>query len=835
MMFRSRTASDHSESRVQYNPATLLLHESVRISVREQNGPPHHLVRLLLSLTGLIGSFWCFDGFFHPGWNLKLICLFLVGFSVLTRFLYRRSRFGTLLLLGETAAVCVLLLRYMEQAAEGAYTIFRIMSSKITNQPMLNPVQPAVPGGWSRQAMLMFTALTVAALLTVVVEYAENSRFCFLLRFLVTFMFLETGLYFGLETHPAAVLMLIVFWIGSLMITLGTEAERRHDRQQRAPVSRKTITIGAGSPRTAIDSALVLLLAVTALLGVGIGLVTHRFVRSERLNQTRERIMDAYRNFTIYDFTGFFSKFDFGDGPNVVSDLVDLKHDSNLHFTGKTVLEVQVDNSVRQDNYYLRGIVRNEYTGDGWALKSHRYRSVRSLLKRLADANRMPQTVWHSGHTEELKNNDGKYPVVNWSVAAKQTETLNYLPYQALVPDGAKYSYDSEVTLESRQKYSFMTINNAVTDWAEMSERSAPSDDADISEYEDFAADAYLSVPDTDAMRHIWDTFRSNYVLDGKTLETKLDLIRSFIWQRATYDTQPGDFPEKSDFAEYFLFRSHRGYCAHYATAGVLLCRMNGIPARYVQGYVVAEDDFVLKAANGQFRIPVPDYRAHAWAEIYVQGYGWMPYDFTEGITAQWRSTAPEQTAPPQTTLATTHTTVTTATTAARSTEAAVTTAPPAVRQIVQLPAWAVKALKVTGIVLAVLLLIAAVILLWRAHHFKTVQRRRDKMRQSNPNRAGSESYAFLIRLLHMQGIDRGNAQYSIFAETAEESCDLLEAGSLTRAIDLQQQTVFSRDGISAEEASELCGTAERLADAIFKKADRRHRLILRWFRHIVR
>ncbi|MBQ5335526.1 MAG: transglutaminase domain-containing protein [Oscillospiraceae bacterium] len=839
MNLPDKHAENQRESRVQYNPATLLLQENVSISVRDQRSMPHHLLRLLLSLCGLIGSFWCFDGFFHPDWNLKLICLFLVGFAALTRFLYRNSRYGTLLLLGETAAVCLVLLRFMEPAAEGAYSLFRLMSQTVLKDPFTHDLPGHLSNGWSSRQMIMLAAVTIAALLTIITEYAENCRFCFLLRFLITFMFLETGLYFGLETNPIAVLLLIAYWIGSLVISLSAETRRRGERQQRSAVRDKTISVVAGNPQTAADSALALLLAVTAVLGLVIGIGTTRYVRSESLNRKRTQIMEAVRNITIHDLTGWLSKIDLGDGPNVISDEIDLKHNSDLHFNGSIVMDVEVDNSVRKDDYYLRGMVRNEYTGEGWALKRGSYKRVRDLLKELADMNRMPQTIWHSDYSYEYRGESGKFPVVNWNIRTRKSEDRNYLPYQALMPENAKYSYDTEIKLDSQKQYDFMTINNAAIDWDRMSVSERASNDPKISEYERFVEEEYLNVPDNDAMRRIKMDFSSQYYINGQDLGSMLNMIRNYIWDHATYDTAPGDFPNDRDFAEYFLFEGHRGYCAHYASAAVLLCRMNGIPARYAQGYVVSEDDFVLKNPDGsKYTIPVRDHRAHAWAEIYVKGFGWVPYEFTEGIEGQWRDSAPEQTAPPQNTTTETSLTTTTRTTAASAqTTEAVTTASPAgtSRISFRLPEWAKKALKAAGITGAVLAVIILIVLLWRAYHFRTVQRRKDAMRQKDANRASGASYAFLLRLLRMQGIQQGNALHGDFAETAEEACELLDAGKLARAVDVQQKAVFSKEGVSAEEAAELCSTAEQLAEVMFSQADRRHRLHLRWFRHIVK
>ena len=67
----------------------------------------------------------------------------------------------------------------------------------------------------------------------------------------------------------------------------------------------------------------------------------------------------------------------------------------------------------------------------------------------------------------------------------------------------------------------------------------------------------------------------------------------------------------------------------HFASAATLLLRWMGIPARYVAGYVADVP------ASGHVR--VPDSAAHAWVEVYIEGYGWEP----------WRSPRPMPAPPP--------------------------------------------------------------------------------------------------------------------------------------------------------------------------------------------
>ena len=106
----------------------------------------------------------------------------------------------------------------------------------------------------------------------------------------------------------------------------------------------------------------------------------------------------------------------------------------------------------------------------------------------------------------------------------------------------------------------------------------------------------------------------------------------------ASYSTTPGTVPYNKDTIEYFLFDNHKGYCVHFATAAVMMYRMYGIPARYVSGYVVDESLFkpsgnntgsITNAADYRFTADVTDRSAHAWCEIFLKDYGWVPVEVT--------------------------------------------------------------------------------------------------------------------------------------------------------------------------------------------------------------
>ncbi|MFO1424470.1 MAG: DUF3488 and transglutaminase-like domain-containing protein [Candidatus Competibacteraceae bacterium] len=75
-----------------------------------------------------------------------------------------------------------------------------------------------------------------------------------------------------------------------------------------------------------------------------------------------------------------------------------------------------------------------------------------------------------------------------------------------------------------------------------------------------------------------------------------------------------------------FLFRTRRGFCEHYAGAFVVLMRAGGVPARVVLGYQGGE----MNALGGYLMVRQSD--AHAWAEVWLEGRGWVRVDPTGAV-----------------------------------------------------------------------------------------------------------------------------------------------------------------------------------------------------------
>ncbi|MDB4867872.1 MAG: hypothetical protein JWR03_2205 [Cohnella sp.] len=122
----------------------------------------------------------------------------------------------------------------------------------------------------------------------------------------------------------------------------------------------------------------------------------------------------------------------------------------------------------------------------------------------------------------------------------------------------------------------------------------------------------------------------------------KADLLEQYLKNTYPYNNKPDISKQKSaDVTDAFLFEIKEGYCDYYSTAFVVMARSLGIPARWVKGYASGFDPAFtesmrfagsLKDPDGAGTYTVRNADAHSWAEVYFEGYGWIPFEPTAGF-----------------------------------------------------------------------------------------------------------------------------------------------------------------------------------------------------------
>lgn len=277
----------------------------------------------------------------------------------------------------------------------------------------------------------------------------------------------------------------------------------------------------------------------------------------------------------------------------------DLSGSDGFFFTGKTALRVRTEEKP-QETIYLKGYVGTEYTGDRWEARE--------------DAD---WDVWKDQIYQFLRQFSGIYqePPLAVEVEVERADPkYSYEPYYSTLteqPDAGVYRYE-------------WLPRNQVTGWMLASSfffagGSTP--------YQDTGFSAFLAYPQE--LTQLSGLVARHPV--GTNVDDVVDTVVDTLGGMASYNLDVGRFPRGEDAAEYFLFQEGEGYCIHFATAAVLMLRMYGIPARYVEGYVVPEKDFVREGDS--YVAQVSDERAHAWAEIYRPDRGWTPVEATPGFT----------------------------------------------------------------------------------------------------------------------------------------------------------------------------------------------------------
>ena len=137
---------------------------------------------------------------------------------------------------------------------------------------------------------------------------------------------------------------------------------------------------------------------------------------------------------------------------------------------------------------------------------------------------------------------------------------------------------------------------------------------------------SYLQLNDDMPLRvkELAQSITDSYINDYDRVKA----IEQYLSQNYKYTLSPKATPKDRDFVDYFLFDLKQGYCTYYASAMTVLVRSLGIPARYVEGYVLPS-----RPKLGSI-YEVTNENAHAWVEVYFEGFGWVPFEPTSSFSS---------------------------------------------------------------------------------------------------------------------------------------------------------------------------------------------------------
>lgn len=183
-----------------------------------------------------------------------------------------------------------------------------------------------------------------------------------------------------------------------------------------------------------------------------------------------------------------------------------------------------------------------------------------------------------------------------------KTEELSYIP--GSVPEWFTAQSALAVRQSGKTEQAFLAMEQVYREYAEENYRTLPEETAALSRA--------LELPS-----------------EQRTLSQIKDIILKTLEERIGYSESTVSYTGGTDFLTYVFERSGSGYSVHYATAAALMLRYFGVPARYVEGYFLSAADAERYAAGET--IVLTEENAHAWAEYYLDGIGWIPFETTPG------------------------------------------------------------------------------------------------------------------------------------------------------------------------------------------------------------
>lgn len=307
-----------------------------------------------------------------------------------------------------------------------------------------------------------------------------------------------------------------------------------------------------------------------------------------------------------------------------------LKNLGKKNSSNTPALEIKIE---QPQKLYIKGFVGEVYDGERWTALSketlYEYKDTffwlhqNGFFAQSENAEACSLAENSVFKKIDIKNLSAckKYAYIPYTLATNEILDSSLIGDSTVFASGSSYSaeylpaglselFKAQIELSNNQKSS-AAVSEYITD---------------ESAYRDFVYANYLALPETAEAAisyHLKDS--SSALTFTEIIETILNYLENNIEYDENAVTPNGD----TDFIKYFLDSSNRGYSVHYATTAVAMLRYFGVPARYAEGYFISAAEAESYGENAD--IILDENHAHAWAEYYLDGVGWVPFEVTPG------------------------------------------------------------------------------------------------------------------------------------------------------------------------------------------------------------
>lgn len=286
-----------------------------------------------------------------------------------------------------------------------------------------------------------------------------------------------------------------------------------------------------------------------------------------------------------------------GQGVTGMSDILRPGEVSKLGRSAEIAFRARFDSDIpSREQLYWRGMVMNEFDDGAWKPLSWREHPPSERVATRPETRGAP---------------------ISYDVILEPTlqRWLYALPYAESETSGVIEAWDYRLGVRAPVESQFgyrvdswlgSPLQPVLSEWRRRFETQFPPD---------------LN-PRTRALVADW---RRNAQSPEQVVATALNFFRR---EPFYYTLEPTPIAD-ANFVDRFLFDTRRGFCEHYAYSFVSVMRMAQIPARIVAGYQGGE----INPLNNT--VVVRQFDAHAWAEVWLEGRGWVRIDPTAAVSPE--------------------------------------------------------------------------------------------------------------------------------------------------------------------------------------------------------
>ncbi len=882
------------------NISGIKINDSITMSVRHRHKNLRELEAIIIALCGYAGIIMFFLNTFVIPFDRQTIFVFSLLFAVIYSAVSTIRGKASWIFLVSIGIMLFGAYNYYRQIKTGFYLVFNIMYKKFTDTG-INYFK-SVSLIHSEQNITIFLIFAVW-LLALVIFFFTIYRPNILAIIAVTFPIVEICLYYGIEVPVIWTSVIMGYWFAVLSVCSSDLGEyfgggggfTRKDNVF-FPKRRMKFKVTEKCGLSVIAIVLVCAVATEALLDIS------GYERTEKIKQQRRELKEAINSFSMEDLASSIS--DITESLGFAFEYQDnrLGKFSKITYKGKTDLIITLDEAPA-NALYLKGFTASEYGSNKWSeLDSDKLNDVNSMFEKY---NIYPQefpykTNSFSGMTSS-----------KIKISSQKKSRKLYVPYGLVSDQSFSFIDDTSIKRNREKTYSFEFYSDNIENIAENTNLTDVKIDLDFyneftgqqnqtirdfsdnynmnmtlsnrkdcpvltdydlmmtmlveNQYRKFVYENYLDYPDNNEFKEIYKAYSD--ILDNAEISTSqeklsvLQKIKDKMNSEVEYTLEPGKTPSTRDFTNYFLLENKKGYCVHYATAGVMLARMAGIPARYATGYVSVGDDYNDDSKNpdGSYTVKLADNRSHAWAEIYLDGFGWIPFEFTAGYSDMTIASEHPETVTTSVTSSSTETYTTTVTSFITSNPNSIsdnsesssikhtessnvkTTVPLESESLVTGTDSGYKHSGISGFLdssssLKKFFAAISVFLLIFIRRWIIISIRNKRLNSGKSRKRVLNNYNYVIKLLKYMKIKQNNLQYSEFADNVEKqlSDEYFKKGCFNAFSQIVLKSAFGNSEPDKCELDFVSAFSKELSGNIFKKSNIFVKIYLRLFSVLV-